>query len=217
MLPQKRWAGINVHGRVEERRNAGTPHQFVITVLRSLASWTTIDLLFSLFFHSTPTLVTMPPQPVHVQLLPRFRDYSRHPMTPREKWIQVLNQFVLQEVIKARDDAEEKEGFIASKALVAAAELWCHYHSSRYLVERVVCNDFSFCEYRDCYLVPENMPVFKRILRLTPESFEFVRKMIEVHPVFEHKASLRSRYSLRSPSCVSATMVPSQVLMQSLV
>ncbi|KAF9202638.1 hypothetical protein BGZ59_002067, partial [Podila verticillata] len=133
----------------------------------------------------------MPPQTVHVQLLPRFHNYSWHPKTPREKWIQVLSQFVLYEVIKARDDAEEKEGFIASKALDAAAELWCHSHSSRYLVERVVCKDFSFCEYRDCYLVPESMPAFKRILRLTPESFKFVRKMIEMHPVFEHKGKRR--------------------------
>ncbi|KAF8977313.1 hypothetical protein BGZ52_007159, partial [Haplosporangium bisporale] len=43
----------------------------------------------------------------------------------------------------------------------------------------------------DCYLVPESMPAFKRILRLTPESFKFVRKMIEMHPVFEHKGKRR--------------------------
>lgn len=95
------------------------------------------------------------------------------------------------EVIKLQDEAEKNDGFVASKTLVATSLLWSHYHSSRYLVERSICNDFSFCEYRDKYLVPENMPAFKRILRLSPESFDFVKSMIEVHPVFKHKGKRR--------------------------
>lgn len=130
MSLQKRWAGIKMFcGRMHEHRNARTPHQFVITVLRSLASWTSNDLVFSLF--ST----------TFQHLSPCLLNQSRSSFLPRSATIRsTLKRLVRNgskssvscnlRVIKARNSAEEKEGFIASKALVVAAEPWCQYHTS---------------------------------------------------------------------------------------
>ncbi|KAG0300881.1 hypothetical protein BGZ99_003613, partial [Dissophora globulifera] len=111
--------------------------------------------------------------------MPAFRNYSRHRKTPRENILEELTRLELQLFL----DPSEGDSFEVTPLFLKVLITKHFFLTNRYLNPREPV--FKSSIFRDEVLSMDNGMVFQEALRLSPEQFNYVVKLIQDHPIFQ--------------------------------
>ncbi|KAF9410369.1 hypothetical protein BGZ76_005527, partial [Entomortierella beljakovae] len=107
----------------------------------------------------------------------RYRNYSRHPRSLREKGLTAATLFVLHKYMAP-------DGIEINYELLMALYTYFYFEVVRYLNPRPAANVYRSPVYRDEVLSLLSPIDFKDAMHVTPLQFNFIVEVIQDHPVF---------------------------------